>query len=172
MDGYQDASVVHATFVPLRLIIGDTHSNQGSNESSHCTANTQACQRSHNRAGSDQWADAWNRPCTQTCEQSQSTAHRTGAKDTSRRSLRRLGVLLTRELFELFLSAINTETSSCEKPDKWSWSTAASAALREGKQMPLPLLSRPTLGTYPLTDGSISVILRFTGKTTRNASRD
>ena len=51
--------------------------------------------------------------------------------------------------FEPSLSAINTDTSSCEKPAAWSRSTAVSAALREGK-MPNAAVFLPamTLSLY------------------------
>src|ERR1017187_3951649 len=99
MNGNQNATLSDAPVIADRFIFGDTHTDEGSHESSDRASSTHTGQRRHDRCRRDERAEAWNgqRPdsnqeAQRTADDATRTCSRTGA-------LRSLGALLVREVF-------------------------------------------------------------------------
>jgi len=61
MNGYQNTALSYAAVKAFRFIFRDSHTDQGSNQSSDGASNTHPGQGCHNRSGRDKRAEAWNR---------------------------------------------------------------------------------------------------------------
>src|SRR5579859_841761 len=98
MDGDKNTALFHAAFIALRLILRDSHSNQGTHQAAHSATHAKTSQSAHDRAGSDDRADTWDRERANARKKSQGSTHCTPNRYTSCSSFWRLCVLFSREV--------------------------------------------------------------------------
>src|SRR3954454_5189389 len=98
MDGKQHPALLHHAFIALGFVLGDSHPHQGPNDATDDPAGACARERAHDRPRRDEWSKTWNRECADTGQETQSAAYDRAARRARGCALRRLGVLLGREV--------------------------------------------------------------------------
>jgi hypothetical protein len=58
VNGKENSSVLDGAFVPLGFVLGESHADEGSDESADCTADAYAGERCHDGTCGDEGADA------------------------------------------------------------------------------------------------------------------
>src|ERR1035441_5198310 len=99
MDGNQNAALSDSPVIANRFIFGDTHTDEGSHESSDSASGAHTGQRRHDRSRRDERAEARNRQRADANQEAQRTADDATRTCSRTGALRSLGALLVREVF-------------------------------------------------------------------------
>src|ERR1700756_556077 len=70
----QYAAILHATFVAFGFVLRDSHTNQGTRESTHRTTDPSSCECRHDRSCSNEGSKTWNCQCPDTGQPSQTAS--------------------------------------------------------------------------------------------------
>src|SRR5580658_3898657 len=99
MDREKNATFFDSSFVPLRLILGNTHTDQGPDQTTYRAAYSEAGQSTHDRACGNEWTNAGDRERTDSRQQAQSPTDHSARRYAGGCSLRRFGILLVGKVF-------------------------------------------------------------------------
>src|ERR1700735_818419 len=118
MNGQQNIAVLNFAFVPLRLVLRDTHADECTREAAGCRATSRARQCRHECARRDKASKPCNGHPSDPDHPAQRAAQYCAARSASRRALGSLGVLFVREvLTALFVGEENRHVVLCEAGD-------------------------------------------------------
>src|ERR1700723_2251122 len=90
----QNPALLQAAFISLGLELGNTHTDECSRESTHCTSDTEPGKSCHDRACRDERSET--RDCQQadSCENTERATDYAASRNARRSALRRFGGLL------------------------------------------------------------------------------
>src|SRR5271168_5257727 len=74
MNRQENTTFRNATFIALRFVLGDAHTDQRAGKPAHCAAHSQTRQGRHDWPCGDEWSHARNRECADACEQAECAA--------------------------------------------------------------------------------------------------
>ena len=98
VDGEEDASVFDSAFVAFGFVLGDAHAYEGSDESSDCSAYSEACQGAHDGAGCDERAYSGDGERSDAGEEAEGPTYDSAGGDSGGGAFRGLGVFLVGEV--------------------------------------------------------------------------